>query len=99
MLYINRDQNWAFSSSGNFMDDAVSADTYIVTNKSKLTVPHSELYTSARLSALSLTYYGLCMYPGNYTVRLHFAEIVFSGDNTYNSLGERLFNVFIQVTC
>ncbi|XP_078172132.1 leucine-rich repeat transmembrane protein kinase isoform X2 [Carex rostrata] len=96
MLYINRDQNWAFSSSGNFMDNAVSADTYIVTNKSKLTVPHSELYTSARLSALSLTYYGLCMYPGNYTVRLHFAEIVFSGDNTYNSLGERLFNVFIQ---
>ncbi|KAF3323791.1 putative LRR receptor-like serine/threonine-protein kinase [Carex littledalei] len=96
MLYINRDQNWAFSSSGNFMDNAVSADTYIVTNKSKLTVPHSELYMSARLSALSLTYYGLCMYPGNYTVRLHFAEIVFSGDNTYTSLGERLFNVFIQ---
>lgn len=79
------------------MDDSSSADIYITTSKSKLTVPNSELYMNARLSPLSLTYYGLCMYPGSYTVQLHFAEIVFSGDNTYNSLGERLFNVFIQV--
>jgi Malectin domain len=96
-LYMDPDENWAFSSSGNFMDDSVSADTYIATNKTKLMVPNSELYMNARLNPLSLTYYGLCMYPGSYTVQLYFAEIVFSGDNTYSSLGERLFNVLIQV--
>ncbi|KAJ4755909.1 Leucine-rich repeat transmembrane protein kinase [Rhynchospora pubera] len=95
-LYLDPKQNWAFSSSGNFMDNSVNADTYIVTNESKITMPNSELYMSARLSPLSLTYYGLCMYPGSYTVQLHFSEVVFVGNNTYSSLGERLFNVFIQ---
>jgi hypothetical protein len=37
------------------------------------------------------------MNTGNYTVKLHFAEIVFTNDSTYYSLGKRKFNVFIQV--
>ncbi|XP_026655880.2 probable LRR receptor-like serine/threonine-protein kinase At1g07650 isoform X2 [Phoenix dactylifera] len=88
--------NWAFSSTGDFMDDDVNADNYITTNASILSMLHPELYTKARLSALSLTYYGLCMMNGSYTVKLHFAEIVFTNDNTFSSLGKRLFNVFIQ---
>ncbi|XP_058100957.1 probable LRR receptor-like serine/threonine-protein kinase At1g07650 isoform X2 [Magnolia sinica] len=94
MLYSN--QNWAFSSTGNFMDNDVDADNYIATNRSKLSMPDSELYTTARLSPLSLTYYGLCLINGNYTVKLHFAEIIFTDDNTFTSLGRRIFNVFIQ---
>lgn len=59
-------------------------------------MPNSELYARDRLSPLSLTYYGLCMHNGSYTVKLHFAEIVFTNDSTFCSLGKRKFNVFIQ---
>ncbi|XP_058100947.1 probable LRR receptor-like serine/threonine-protein kinase At1g07650 isoform X2 [Magnolia sinica] len=59
-------------------------------------MPNSELYTKARLSPISLTYYGLCLHNGNYTVKLHFAEIMFMDDKTYSSLGKRIFDVYIQ---
>ncbi|XP_044397169.1 probable LRR receptor-like serine/threonine-protein kinase At1g07650 isoform X2 [Triticum aestivum] len=96
MLYLSPDSNWAFSSTGNFMDDNINDDNYIASNTSKLTMPNSKLYAKARLSPLSLTYYGLCMHNGSYTVKLHFAEIIFTNDRTYRSLGKRKFNVFIQ---
>ncbi|CAA7402400.1 unnamed protein product [Spirodela intermedia] len=60
-------------------------------------MPNAELYKTARLSPLSLKYYGLCLQPGNYTVKLHFAEIVFTPGPTYGSLGRRVFDVSIQV--
>ncbi|KAG0459558.1 hypothetical protein HPP92_022686 [Vanilla planifolia] len=94
MLYFG--QNWAFSSTGNFMDNNEDSDNYIARNTSILSMPNAELYTEARLSPLSLTYYGLCMGTGQYTVDLHFAETVFQNDNTFSSLGKRLFNVYIQ---
>ncbi|XXG90299.1 hypothetical protein AAC387_Pa12g2104 [Persea americana] len=59
-------------------------------------MPDSQLYTTARLSPLSLTYYGLCLCNGNYTVKLHFAEILFSDDKSYSSLGKRIFDIYIQ---
>uniref|UniRef100_A0A453KMU2 non-specific serine/threonine protein kinase n=1 Tax=Aegilops tauschii subsp. strangulata TaxID=200361 RepID=A0A453KMU2_AEGTS len=96
MLYLSPDSNWAFSSTGNFMDDNINDDNYIASDTSKLTMPNSKLYAKARLSPLSLTYYGLCMHNGSYTVKLHFAEIIFTNDRTYRSLGKRKFNVFIQ---
>ncbi|KAK1630335.1 hypothetical protein QYE76_004650 [Lolium multiflorum] len=96
MLYVSQTSNWAFSSTGNFMDNNINDDNYIASSTSKLNMPNSELYAKARLSPLSLTYYGLCMNTGNYTVKLHFAEIVFTNDSTYYSLGKRKFNVFIQ---
>lgn len=58
----------------------------------------SALYTTARLSPLSLTYYRYCLENGNYTVRLHFAETQFTNDKTYNSLGRRVFDIYIQVS-
>ncbi|CAH9107437.1 unnamed protein product [Cuscuta europaea] len=91
--------NWAFSSTGNFMDNDVDADSYIYTNTSPLhnvSGVDSALYTTARVSPLSLTYYGLCMINGNYTVKLHFAEIIFTNDNSFNSLGKRIFDVYLQ---
>ncbi|KAI8551236.1 hypothetical protein RHMOL_Rhmol06G0169200 [Rhododendron molle] len=92
-------QNWAFSSTGIFMDNDIDSDVYIDTNVSTLhnvTAPDSELYTTARVSPLSLTYYGLCLMNGNYTVKLHFAEIVYTNDKSFNSLGRRIFDVYIQ---
>ncbi|OMO74702.1 hypothetical protein CCACVL1_16525 [Corchorus capsularis] len=89
--------NWAFSSTGHFLDDDRPTDTYIWTNTSKLpNMNASQLYMNARLSPISLTYYGFCLGNGNYTVNLHFAEIMFTNDNTYNSLGRRIFDIYLQ---
>ncbi|PIA33872.1 hypothetical protein AQUCO_03900015v1 [Aquilegia coerulea] len=88
--------NWAFSSTGHFLDNENDGDNYIATNTSRLTMNDTRLYTTARLSPLSLTYYGLCLLNGNYTVNLHFAEIIFTNDRTFSSLGRRIFNVYIQ---
>ncbi|KAF3794527.1 putative LRR receptor-like serine/threonine-protein kinase [Nymphaea thermarum] len=96
MSFIEQDSHWAFSSSGNFMGDHFDADEYIVTSTSKLNTSNSELYTSARVSPLALTYYGFCLQNGNYNVSLHFAEIVFTDDQTFSSLGKRIFDVSIQ---
>ncbi|XP_024639729.1 probable LRR receptor-like serine/threonine-protein kinase At1g07650 isoform X2 [Medicago truncatula] len=98
MLYISA-EDWALSSTGSFMDNDIDSDPYIVTNTSSLqnvSVINSKLYTTARVSPLSLTYYGLCMINGNYTVQLHFAEIIFINDRSLNSLGRRIFDVYIQ---
>ncbi|EOY13460.1 Leucine-rich repeat transmembrane protein kinase [Theobroma cacao] len=88
--------NWAFSSTGHFLDDDRPTDTYIGTNASKLSMNDSQLYMNARISPISLTYYGFCLGNGNYTVNLHFAEIMFTNDNTYSSLGRRIFDIYLQ---
>lgn len=101
MLYYSG-QDWALSSTGNFMDNDIDSDPYIVANTSKLnnnvSALSSQLYTTARVSPLALTYYGLCLINGNYTIKLHFAEIIFISDRSLNSLGKRVFDVYIQVT-
>ncbi|KAK8653392.1 hypothetical protein V6N13_127396 [Hibiscus sabdariffa] len=97
MFYLG--QHWALSSTGNFLDNDIDADDYLVTNTSALSnvsAAQVELYTTARISPLSLTYYGLCLMKGNYTVSLHFAEIIFKNDQSYYSLGKRIFDVYIQ---
>ncbi|KAL8031976.1 hypothetical protein ABFX02_13G063500 [Erythranthe guttata] len=88
--------NWGVSSTGHFLDDARPTDSYIWANSSSISGPNSQLYMDARLCPLSLTYYGFCLINGNYTVNLHFAEIMFTDDRTYSSIGRRLFDVFIQ---
>ncbi|KAF4360574.1 hypothetical protein G4B88_015845 [Cannabis sativa] len=54
------------------------------------------LYTTARISPLSLTYYARCLANGNYTVKLHFAEIVVTNNRSYYSFGRRIFDVYVQ---
>lgn len=56
------------------------------------------IYETARVAPLSHRYYGLCLRKGSYKVKLHFAEIMFSNDQTFSSLGRRIFNVSIQVS-
>ncbi|GAB2284346.1 hypothetical protein Dimus_018803, partial [Dionaea muscipula] len=62
------------------------------------TSPGPEYFRTARVSASSLKYYGLCLREGSYTVKLHFAEIMYSNDQTYSSLGNRIFDIYIQGT-
>uniref|UniRef100_A0A7N2LP81 non-specific serine/threonine protein kinase n=1 Tax=Quercus lobata TaxID=97700 RepID=A0A7N2LP81_QUELO len=88
--------NWGLSSSGNFWDVDSTSKQYKATNVSILRMKNSELYASARLSPLSLTYYARCLANGNYTVKLYFAEIVFRDNRSFYSLGRRIFDVYIQ---
>ncbi|XP_052107607.1 probable LRR receptor-like serine/threonine-protein kinase At1g07650 [Arachis duranensis] len=99
-FYHNENTNWAFSSTGNFLESTIITSSYIPSIVSnKLSIKNNndiELYTNARASPISLTYYGFCLGNGNYNVDLHFAEIVFI-DETYKSLGRRIFDIYIQV--
>ncbi|CAI9784273.1 unnamed protein product [Fraxinus pennsylvanica] len=94
--FVQSKTNWAFSSTGHFLDDERSRDSYIWENVSSISGQDPQLYMNARLSPLSLTYYGFCLENGNYTVNLHFAEIMFTDDRTYSSLGRRIFDVYVQ---
>lgn len=86
-------ENWAISNTGHFLDNSDTAGVY--TPQIKTSLP--ELYQTARVSPISLTYYGRCLENGDYTVLLHFAEIMFTDDNTYSSVGRRIFDVYVQV--
>jgi hypothetical protein len=57
----------------------------------------SELFQTARMSPSSLRYYGLGLANGNYTVTLQFAEIGFENSQTWQSLGRRGFDIYVQV--
>ncbi|PON54671.1 Mitogen-activated protein kinase kinase kinase [Parasponia andersonii] len=88
--------NWGFSSTGDFWDVWSTTKDYIANNVSILRMNNSQLYTTARLSPLSLTYYARCLANGAYTVKLHFAEIVLRDNRSYYSVGRRIFNVYVQ---
>ncbi|RXH84059.1 hypothetical protein DVH24_026958 [Malus domestica] len=88
--------NWALSSTGYFPDDDRPYDTFTWTNETRLSMANPQLYMNARLSPISLTYFGFCLGNGNYTVNLHFAEIMFRNGKTYKSLGRRIFDIYIQ---
>lgn len=94
--FIPRRAEWGFSSSGEFWFSQLPSD-YIAKGNSAIRLKDSNLYMRARLSATSLTYYASCLGKGNYTVTLHFCEIVFA-NNSYSSLGRRIFDIYIQVT-
>lgn len=95
--FVQSRSNWAFSSTGHFLDDDRPSDSYIWTNASRLYMNNTDLYKNARLSPLSLSYYGFCLLNGNYTLKLHFAKIMFTDDKNYSSLGRRIFDVYVQV--
>nr|XP_023888510.1 probable LRR receptor-like serine/threonine-protein kinase At1g53430 isoform X2 [Quercus suber] len=85
-------EEWGYSSTGVFMDK--DSTPYRAQNTFSMNV--TGIYETARVAPLSLRYYGLCLRKGSYKVKLHFAEIMFSNDQTFSSLGRRIFNVSIQ---
>ncbi|KAK6284004.1 hypothetical protein POUND7_002956, partial [Theobroma cacao] len=93
--YFPIKETWETSSTGLFWDTSVSAKDYIAQNVSLLRTNNSNLYTTARLSPLSLTYFVRCLANGNYTVTLHFAEIVNRQNSSFRSLGRRIFDVYV----
>lgn len=87
--------NWAVSSTGSFLDSRDN-NNFIATATQILSMQDSQLYQTARISPLSLSYFGLCLRNGNYSVMLHFAEIVITDYNGFHSPGRRIFDVYIQ---
>lgn len=86
--------NWGLSSTGDFLDDNIQTNRYVESLQNSTNLP--SIYTTARLSPLSLTYISYCLENGDYIVDLHFAEIQFTNDSTYRSLGRRVFDIYIQ---
>ncbi|CAL5345225.1 unnamed protein product [Camellia sinensis] len=94
--FLSVSLNWGTSTTGLFWDTNENG-ICVATNKSIITMDESQLYTNARLSPLSLTYYGRCLANGKYTaVTLHFAEIIFINNQSFPSLGRRIFDAYIQ---
>ncbi|KAM1347359.1 hypothetical protein PS2_036299 [Malus domestica] len=92
--FRNEKSMWGFSSTGDFIQgfDLQNTRYSISLESSNL----SELYTTARTSPLSLTYFHYCLENGIYTITLHFAEIMFTNDKKYSSLGRRIFDIYVQ---
>ncbi|XP_062095694.1 probable leucine-rich repeat receptor-like serine/threonine-protein kinase At3g14840 isoform X2 [Humulus lupulus] len=96
-FFHNSASTWGFCNTGEFWgSSSLKEIDYIANNVSVLRMNNSELYTTARISPLSLTYFARCLGNGNYTVKLHFAEIVFRDNRSYYSFGRRFFDVYVQ---
>nr|APR64091.1 hypothetical protein [Populus tomentosa] len=90
-------KNWAYSCSGDFGSKTYDSSDYIKNvDCGVCDSAATQLYNSTRLCPLSLTYYGFCLFKGNYTVKLYFAETVYQSDKDYSNLGKRVFDVYIQ---
>lgn len=94
--FLNDQSYWGFSSTGDFMDDNDFQNTRYTMALHSSNI--STLYSTARRSPLSLTYFHYCLQNGKYMVKFHFEEIQFTNDKTYNSLGRRMFDIYVQVS-
>ncbi|XP_021890839.1 probable LRR receptor-like serine/threonine-protein kinase RFK1 isoform X2 [Carica papaya] len=92
--YVKLGSQWGFSSTGDFMDDNDFQNRRYTISVSSSNLP--DLYVTARISPISLTYFYYCLETGTYTVSLKFAEIQFTNDRTYKSLGRRSYDIYIQ---
>lgn len=89
--------NWGTSSTGHFWDRIISLNDHKAKNVSAIKGDESQLYMTAHLSPLALTYFGRCLANGSYTLTLHFAEIVYRDNQSFQSLGRRIFDIYVQV--
>ncbi|XP_047266496.1 probable LRR receptor-like serine/threonine-protein kinase At1g53420 isoform X5 [Capsicum annuum] len=87
--------NWGYSSMGSFL--WASRNKYILNETCEIHAGAAQLYRSARLSPISLKYYGFCLQSGMYDVKLHFAEISSNDNKDSHSKAGRLFDVDIQI--
>ncbi|XP_059441108.1 probable LRR receptor-like serine/threonine-protein kinase At1g56140 isoform X2 [Corylus avellana] len=92
--YVSNTTRWAVSNVGYFSGS--NDPQYTRTLLSQFPSIDSELFQTARLSASSLRYYGLGLQNGNYTVRLQFVETDFPDTSTWQSLGRRVFDIYMQ---
>ncbi|XP_050371084.1 probable LRR receptor-like serine/threonine-protein kinase At1g53430 [Argentina anserina] len=92
--FFSSSERWGYSSTGIYLGNTNAY--FKATNTSSLNVNDSDFYQTARLAPVSLKYYGLCMLKGPYKVQLHFAEIMYTNNETFTGIGKRIFDVSIQ---
>ncbi|GLT56317.1 hypothetical protein SLA2020_293650 [Shorea laevis] len=93
--FVTDTNRWAVSNVGYFTGN--NNPQYTKNSSSQFTnTLDSELFQTARISASSLRYYGLGLENGNYTVSLQFAEIQIDDSTTWQSLGRRIFDIYVQ---
>ncbi|KAG5252456.1 LRR receptor serine/threonine-protein kinase [Salix suchowensis] len=87
---------WAYSCSGDSIFKPSNSSDFVKNMTCGVSLSEESLYKTARFCPVSLTYYGFCLRKGNYTVKLHFAETIYTQNEDYSSLGTRIFDVYIQ---
>ncbi|XP_058217948.1 probable LRR receptor-like serine/threonine-protein kinase At1g56140 isoform X2 [Rhododendron vialii] len=96
--YVTSTKRWAVSNVGRFINNNILNYLDLSTENftSTLDEVQSKLFQTARISAGSLRYYGLGLENGNYTVTLQFAELEIANPTSWESLGRRVFDIYIQ---
>ncbi|KAG8067607.1 hypothetical protein GUJ93_ZPchr0005g14251 [Zizania palustris] len=95
--YVSSQTRWGVSNVGQYFSFSASdAKNIIYSPQHFQNSDDSKLFESARMSASSLRYYGLGLENGNYTVLLQFVEFAFPDTQTWQSLGRRVFNIYVQ---
>ncbi|KAL5564977.1 hypothetical protein UlMin_028141 [Ulmus minor] len=93
--FFESPEKWAYSTTGTYIDAPEKVE-YKAMNKLHSNETYPEIFRTARIAPLSIKFYGLCLKKGSYKVQLKFAEIMYSSDQTFSSLGKRIFHVSIQ---
>ncbi|GLJ42758.1 hypothetical protein SUGI_0886540 [Cryptomeria japonica] len=98
-FYMSSEESWGVGSVGFFVNSSglsiERSDQYKYTANAN---QNPSIYQTARLSPISLRYYGLGLENGIYSVELHFDEIQIPSGQVWRSLGLRFFDAFVQGT-
>uniref|UniRef100_A0A0E0EJ00 non-specific serine/threonine protein kinase n=1 Tax=Oryza meridionalis TaxID=40149 RepID=A0A0E0EJ00_9ORYZ len=93
--YVTSQTRWGVSNVGKLFQSP-NDSKIIYSNETIQNAVDSGLFQTARMSQSSLRYFGLGIENGNDTVLLQFAEIGYSDSQTWQSLGRRVFDIYIQ---
>ncbi|RCV10253.1 hypothetical protein SETIT_2G097500v2 [Setaria italica] len=94
--YVTGQTRWGVSNVGKFNQAPNGSNIIYSSNQQFQNAEDTELFQTARMSASSLRYYGLGLENGNYTVVLQFAETAYPDTQTWQSLGRRVFDIYVQ---
>ena len=99
---MNSEENWGISTTGVFLNSSdttnENGNPYMAEQGSvQEATQNPSIYTTTRLSPVSLRYYGLGLENGQYRVELHFEEIQIPSTQSWRSLGLRIFDAYLQV--
>ncbi|KAL4554356.1 hypothetical protein LXL04_039493 [Taraxacum kok-saghyz] len=102
--YLNPERRWAVSNVGRrdiLRNNTESTkrqfnNTLASTSRKFTNAIDSQLFQTTRISTGSLRYYVFALENGNYTLKLHFAEVVIEDGPTWKSLARRIFDIYIQ---
>ncbi|XXG68634.1 hypothetical protein AAC387_Pa06g1678 [Persea americana] len=92
--YVSDAKGWAVSNVGSFTDNR--SISYTTDFSSQTNTISSKLYQTSRVSPGSLRYYGLRLENGLYNISLRFAETAFDDSRTWERVGKRVFDIYIQ---